>query len=139
MLKAPLRPPNKPAPVDPNKKSVLPDENTWLWDAYDEIKTALERAIEPLYEYVQTFSQFKEENQLNVDKYIQSIDNPDDPIDAEGLKADIQRIRQLEKELQERIPESVVVSVFTVYIKDIRNFYCGKYQQIVEREIKLIS
>jgi len=139
MLKAPLRPLQKPSPVDPNKKSVLPDENTWLWEAYDAIKIALTKSIQPLYEYVQTFSKFKEENELDVNKYIKELDNPDDPIDADGLKADIHRIRELELELQERIPESVTVSIFTVYIKDIRNGYCGKYQQIVEKEIKLIS
>jgi len=52
MLKAPLRPRQKPSPVDPNKKSVLPDENTWLWEAYDDLRTALTAAIQPLYEYV---------------------------------------------------------------------------------------
>ena len=45
MLKAPLRPRQKPNPVDPNKKSVLPDENTWLWEAYDSLRTALTAAI----------------------------------------------------------------------------------------------
>jgi len=38
MLKAPIRPRQKPNPPDPEKKSVLPDEYTWLWDAYDSIK-----------------------------------------------------------------------------------------------------
>ena len=49
------------------------------------------------------------------------------------------RIRDLEKTLKERIPESVVVSIFRINIKDIRNLYVGKYQQIVEKEIKLIA
>lgn len=59
MLKAPLRPRQKPSPVDPNKKSVLPDENTWLWDAYDALQQALKLAIQPLNEYVQTFAAFE--------------------------------------------------------------------------------
>lgn len=60
-------------------------------------------------------------------------------ISAEELKADIMRIRELEKTLKERIPESVVVSIFRINIKDIRNLYVGKYQQIVDKEIKLIA
>ncbi len=52
MLKAPLRPPQAPKPPDPSKKSVLPDENTWLWEAYMALKTALQRSITPLSDYV---------------------------------------------------------------------------------------
>jgi hypothetical protein len=35
--------------------------------------------------------------------------------------------RKLEAQIKDRIPESVTVSIFTVNIKDIRNFYSGKY------------
>jgi len=60
MLKAPIIPPQRPSPPDPNKKSVLPDENTWLWNAFESIEEALKKAIEPLKDYVETFSEFKE-------------------------------------------------------------------------------
>jgi hypothetical protein len=62
-----------------------------------------------------------------------------EPADAESLKADIRRLRKLEAELKLRIPEAVTVSIFTINIKDIRNLYTGKYQQIIEKEIKLIA
>jgi len=94
MLKAPLRPPQKPSPVDPLKKSVLPDENTWLWEAYEAIRVALTAAIQPLYEYVQTFAQFEPENRLNPDKYVAALDEgaeDGEPADAEALRADILR------------------------------------------------
>ena len=55
MLKAPVRPRAKPKLPDPAKKQSLPDECTWLWEAYDMIRISLEQAIEPLYEYVKTF------------------------------------------------------------------------------------
>ena len=67
------------------------------------------------------------------------LDEGDDPVDAESLRADINKNRQFEEKLKERIPESVTVSIFTINIKDIRNMYTGKYQQIIEKEIKLIS
>jgi hypothetical protein len=128
MLKAPIRPRQKPAPPDPNKKHVLPDENSWLWDAYDALKSALTESIQPLYEYLKTFDQFKPEFELNADKYVKSLDERDEPVSAEELKADIFRLREEETLLREKLPESVVVSIFRVNIKDIRNNYLGKYQ-----------
>lgn len=60
-------------------------------------------------------------------------------MNAEELRVDILRHRDLMAELEVRIPVSVKVSIFTVIIKDIRNKYCGTYQTIIEKEIKLIA
>jgi hypothetical protein len=139
-IKAPTRPSQKPPPVDPKKPNVLPDENTWLWEAYAELKEALTIAIQPLYEYVQTFSEFKEEHELNPDKYIKSIDEEaEEPLDAEGLRADIYRVQQLEEDLKHRIPESITVSIFKISINDIRKNYTDKYEKIIDKEVKLIA
>lgn len=118
---------------------MLPDENTWLWEAFAALKEALTEAVKPLYDYVQTFDQFEEENKLNVDKYVKSLDEGDEPADPEMLRADIFRLRQLEENLKIRIPSSVVVSIFTINCKDVRNIYLVKYQTIVDKEIKLIA
>jgi dynein heavy chain len=141
MLKAPLRPREEPKrkAEDPANKKFLPDENIWLWDAYHTIKTNLERSIEPLYDYVKTFSKFEGENKLNPDRYVKSLDEGDAPITAEGLKNDINEHRKEEDRLRDEIPEFVNVSIFQINCKDIRNMYCGKHTQIIEKEIKLIS
>lgn len=114
MLKAPLRPREEPKrkPDDHNNKKFLPDENIWLWDAYNTIRMGLEKSIEPLYEYVQTFAKFEEENKLNPDRYVRSKDEGDTPITAEALKLDIEAHRKEEERLKEEIPESIVVSIF---------------------------
>jgi dynein heavy chain, axonemal len=52
---------------------------------------------------------------------------------------DILNWRTKMADLEVRIPESVKVSIFTVIIKDIRNKYCGTYQSIIDKEIKLIA
>jgi len=91
------------------------------------LRSALEDSIKPLHEYVKTFAQFEHENQLNPDKYVKGLDEGDDPVDAEALRTDILKHRKLEAQIKDRIPESVTVSIFTVNIKDIRNFYSGKY------------
>lgn len=92
MLKAPLRPREEPKrkPDDLNNKKFLPDENIWLWDAYNTIRQGLEKSIEPLYEYVKTFAKFEGENKLNPDRFVRSLDEGDTPITAEALKYDIE-------------------------------------------------
>jgi len=49
-----------------------------------------------LYEYVETFGQFEEEYRLQPDKYVKELDEGDEAVDAEALRADIYRHRQLE-------------------------------------------
>ena len=88
-LKAPMIPSEKPKPVDKNDKKKLPDENTWLWEAKELLVENLERAIEPLGEYVKTFAAFEREKELNPDKYVKELDNADNPISAQELRADI--------------------------------------------------
>jgi dynein heavy chain len=102
----------------------------WLWDAYQKLIENLERAICPLNEYVKTFSAFKTENELNPDKYMKQLDDPENPMDPLALKADIARMKKLEEDLMTRIPESVNVGMFQINCKDIRNMYAAKYRDI---------
>lgn len=57
MVKAPIRPREEPKrkPEDAANKKFLPDENIWLWDAYYQVRSSLEKSVEPLVEYVKTF------------------------------------------------------------------------------------
>jgi len=52
------------------------------------------------------------------------LDDGETPIEAEGLKLDIERHRQLEADLREKIPSSVVVSMFKVNNNDPLDKYC---------------
>lgn len=141
MVKAPIRPREEPKrkPEDPGNKKFLPDENIWLWDSYYAVRSSLEKSIEPLYEYVKTFSQFDKENKLNPDRFVKSLDEGDTPITADALKADIMEHRKEEEKLRNEIPEFVNVSIFQINCKDIRNMYVGKHSQIIEKEVKLIA
>jgi hypothetical protein len=91
----------------------MPDENIWLWDAFFKIRQSLEKSIEPLYEYVKTFSKFENENKLNPDKFVKELDKEGEGgITAEGLRKDIQEHRKEEQRLKDEIPENIVVSIF---------------------------
>lgn len=98
-VKAPQRPLTEPVPPDQNKRPlILPDENAWLWWAYKDIEDAIIKASKPLHDYVETFKQFEDdEHKLNPDHYLKKIEEPDegDPMDAMGLMADIERLREL--------------------------------------------
>lgn len=89
MLKAPVIPNAKPKPIDPNNKRSLPDENTWLWEAFETIRASLEQAIEPLFGYLKTFEKFEKENKLNPDRFVKSLDEGEQPITPEALRQDI--------------------------------------------------
>jgi hypothetical protein len=84
----------------------------------------LERAIEPLFAYQETFAAFKEQNELNGDKYVSQLDDGEHPIEPEALKVDIERHRKMEDDLREKMPASVVVSMFKVNNNDPLDKYC---------------
>jgi dynein heavy chain len=88
---------------------------------------------------VQTFQAFEKENALNPDKYVKEKDSLENPTTPQELRADIYENMKKEEQIKSLIPESVCVSMFQINCKDIRNFYAGKFQQIVEKEIKLIQ
>jgi hypothetical protein len=76
-LKSPIRPRQIPKPADAANKKILPDENTWLWEAFDLMKKHLDKSILPLHEYVKTFGKFDGENKMNPDRYVKSLDEGD--------------------------------------------------------------
>lgn len=84
---------------DKSVKNSIVDENAWLYYAFEEIIEDMERAIEPLDAYVQTFAAFKTQNDLNPDKYVSQLDEVkegEDPISPEGLEVDVNRMKKLE-------------------------------------------
>ena len=87
MLKAPIRPDEKPIP--PEKPNILPNENTWLWDAYELIRDNLEKAIAPLQDFLATFAAFESEHKLIPEKYVKTLNDEENPASVEEIKADI--------------------------------------------------
>lgn len=136
-LKAPLIPLSEPK--IPEKKHILPDENTWLWNASESIKKALTAGVAPLKEYLKTYEKFIPESQLNVEKYMLSMNDYENPASVDEIKADIEKHRKEVLRIEQDIPESIDISYFKVNCKDIRKSFAGKHSSIVEKEIKLIA
>lgn len=57
-IKAPIIPQEQPKVPDRSNKKALIDENTWLWEASELLLKNVEKAIEPLNDYVKTFEAF---------------------------------------------------------------------------------
>ena len=142
-IKTPVIPPEKPLPPDPNDKTKFVDENAWLWEAFQEdLIVNLERAIIPLSEYVETYRAFAAENDLDPDKYVAKFTEEGEgkvPATPQQIRDDIFLQEENEQKLLDRIPQEIQVSMFLVNCKDIRAAYATKYQQIREKEIKLIA
>ena len=49
---------------------------------------------------------------MNPEKYVKSLDEGDTPISAESLRQDIYNHREEDGKLQDKIPETIVVSIF---------------------------
>ena len=140
-IKTPVIPPEKPLP--PTEKTKIMDENAWLWEAYQEdLVINLERAIKPLYEYVETYRAFEAENNLDPDKYVAKFTEEGEgkqPATPSQIRDDIFKQIENEEKLLERIPMEIQVSMFLINCKEIRAAYATKYQQIREKNIKLIA
>ncbi len=57
-LKSTVRPEYKPDDPNPLDKRQLPDENSWVYDSYYRLRSALEEAISPLEDYIRTYDRY---------------------------------------------------------------------------------
>lgn len=50
--------PEKP---DPNDKTQLPDPNTWIYEAFQKLRTAISQIVDPLDQYMATLKKYSTE------------------------------------------------------------------------------
>lgn len=105
---------------DPKNPKSLPDENTWIYEAYVKLRSKINESLEPLTQYLQTFDKFKAEYKLDVEKYIKTMDDDENPPEAEALRKDVMFHRKEAERLAKEIPEQIVVSMFSVKCDSIR-------------------
>lgn len=138
-LKAVQLPEYRPEDPDPDDKSQLPDEYTWIFDEYDKLRTAITKIISPLEEYIQTYNRFEKEYQFDPNKEMAQYEDPDNWPEVDVLKSQILFHQSEEKRIQTQIPEEIVISVFRVDTKVIRDNLAAKHKQIATEMIELIS
>lgn len=144
-LKATARPKTEPLPIDKSDLTQLEDENLWVWEAYKTLRSELMKAIYPMDDFISSKflqSMRNTEYKLNVDAYIKERDP--DPEEGEGpdieeLRKDVIFHTEQEKVIKNKIPESVVVSMFQVNCKEFRDQLCKKHSDIAKLEIEIIA
>jgi dynein heavy chain len=138
-LKSTFRPDFRPTDPDPNNKRELPDENTWVFDEYDKLRSVITRIIEPLDHYIATYDRFQKEYDFDPDKEMQQYEDPENWPDVDTLRSSILFHKSEEERLQHEIPEEIICSVFKVSTKVIRDMLAAKHAKIAEEQIVLIS
>jgi dynein heavy chain len=138
-LKAVKLPDFRPPEPDANDKSQLPDQTTWLFDDYDRLRNIVTKIIDPLDEYMKMYDQYEKEYQFNPSKEMEQYDDPENWPEVDALKAQILNHVVEEKRLESEIPEEIVVSVFKISTKVIRENLADKHRQIANDMIELIA
>ena len=126
-LKAIDLPEYRPEEPDPNNKSELPDERIWLYDEYDKLRNSITKIIEPLEQYIATYAKYEKEYQFNPTKEMEPMSDPENWPDVETLKGQIIFHRKEFDRLNSEIPEEIIVSVFKISTKVIRDNLAAKH------------
>lgn len=138
-LKSTIKPDYRPTDPNPDDKKELPDENTWVFDEYDKLRTVVTNIIDPLDQYIATYSRFEEEYKFDPDVEMAQYEDPENWPDVDTLKASIIFHQAEEKRIQGEIPEEIICSVFKISTKVIRDMLAAKHKKIAGEQIELIA
>lgn len=128
--------PEKP---DPANKKLLPDSNTWIYQAFEKLQNRINEVVAPLNKYLETLKKYKAEYILDPHKIIAELDDDENPPEAEVLKKGVIFHRKEADRLMNEIPDSIVVSMFQVNVGTIRDVIAAKHTWIAEQEVELIA
>ncbi len=97
---------------DHNDKRALPDENTWIYVAYEKLEKKISESIEPLNAYLKTLKKYDAEYKLDPQSVISKLDDDENPPEAEAVRKDVIFHKKEAARLMVEIPDSIVVSMF---------------------------
>ncbi len=138
-LKATARPLYQPEDPDPRDKRQLPDENAWVFELYHRLTSKVDEAVEPLNDYIKTYSKYDKEYKLDPAAVIKKLDDDDNPPEIDFLKKDVVFHQKEAERLKQEIPDDIIVSIFKINCKEIRNKLVEKHLRIAKDEIDLIA
>jgi hypothetical protein len=138
-LKATVRPLFKPEDPDIKDKKTLPDENAWVYNCYHELTSKFDEAVEPLNAYIKTYSKYDKEYKLDPVATIKKLDDDENPPEIDMLKKDVVFHQKEAERLKTEIPDDIMISIFRVSCKEIRNKLVEKHLKIAKDEVDLIA
>lgn len=138
-LKSTSRPLYKPEDPDVKDKRQLPDENAWIYDLYQTLTSRFDESVEPLNAYIKTYSKYDKEYKLDPVAVIKKLDDDENPPEIDFLRKDVTFHQKEAQRLKSEIPDDIIISIFRVSCKEIRNRLAQKHIQIANDEIELIA
>lgn len=138
-VKVPVKPPWMPDSPDPADKRALPDENAWIYAAYERLEKKISESVEPLQAYLKTLAKYQAEYKLNPAEVIKVLDDDENPADPEVLRKDIVFHKKEAERLMIEIPDQIIVSMFQVNVGNIRDILVAKHTKIANDEIELVA
>lgn len=94
-LKVPLLPEERPRlPDNSSGKRELPDENTWVYDQYERLCTEIQKCVQPLHEYITTYSKYKSEFMWDPEAELAKIRDEENWPTADDLEKEVNRHRK---------------------------------------------
>jgi hypothetical protein len=103
------------------------------------MRDKLEESIKPLDDYMQTYNKYANEYKLDPAGIIKKLDDDDNPPEIDYLRKDVLFHKQEAERLSGEIPDFLIVSMFKISSKVIRNNLADKHHKIAEDEIELIA
>jgi len=138
-LRAVVRPLYKPEDPDPKDKKALPDENAWIFGLYQTLTSKIDDAVDPLNDYIKTYAKYDKEYKLDPVAVMAKLDDEENPPEIDFLKKDVAFHMKEAERLKSEIPDDIIVSIFKVNCKEIRNKLADKHLKIAKDQIDLIA
>jgi hypothetical protein len=127
-----VRPLYKPEDPDPKDKKALPDENAWIFELYHQLTSKIDDAVEPLNDYIKTYAKYDKEYKLDPVAVMAKLDDEENPPEIDFLKKDVTFHMKEAERLKNEIPDDIIVSIFKVNCKEIRNKLADKHLKIAK-------
>ena len=101
-LKLTVLPSEKPSPLEIRSGVQIDDENLWIWELFDQFKKDLNLMTDPLSDYLNKYSQYKEFLLYDVEKELKRTED-DESKEIREIKEDIEFNRKREKQIKKEI------------------------------------
>lgn len=96
-----MKPRERPMTPDPTSRPMkFPDENKWVWDLLDNLRSKLVEGIKPLDDYIVAFNEFRDVLRMDPDEVIRGIENEDPSWEVDRIVEEIATIKAREEDLR---------------------------------------
>uniref|UniRef100_UPI00398EE5C8 dynein axonemal heavy chain 1 isoform X2 n=1 Tax=Pristiophorus japonicus TaxID=55135 RepID=UPI00398EE5C8 len=101
------------------------------------IKNAIEQALIPLRSYAKEFEKYKELNELNIGKYVNTFNNLDPTVHE--VKLEVERHLKKKKNIDRMIPNTIIIGPFIINVEMLRINLSKKCNGLAQAVLKMFA